>query len=98
MSFLKHELDTFLLTFPKERHLLNDPVQFVHRYEDRRDREVVGLLASVFAYGNVKIVLRTVSQVLAYLGPRPAETISAFDVRRDAKRLRGFYHRFNTSR
>lgn len=95
---LKHHLDTFIENFPKERHLSNDPVQFVHRYDDRGDREVVGLLASAFAYGNVKSVLRTVDKVLTYLGPRPAQTIASFDPRADMHRLRGFYHRFNTSR
>lgn len=95
---LKYHLDTFLDNFPRERHLESDPVQFVHRYDDPTDREVAGLLSSVFAYGNVKIVLRTVSNVLGYLGPRPARTISSFNPRTDSRRLRGFYHRFNTSR
>jgi len=95
---LKHHLDTFLDNFPKEKHLGSDPVQFVHRYQDPVDREIVGLIASVFAYGNVKIVLRTVNNVLSYLGPAPSRTIASFDPRRDSRRLRGFYHRFNTSR
>ncbi len=95
---LKHHLDTFLDNFPKEKHLGSDPVQFVHRYQDPVDREIVGLIASVFAYGNVKIVLRTVNNVLSYLGRAPSRTIASFDPRRDSRRLRGFYHRFNTSR
>src|SRR5262245_12439866 len=95
---LKHHFDTFLDNFPRERHLTNDPVQFVHRYDDPRDREIAGLIASAFAYGNVKIVLRTVAQALSYLGPSPAATIAEFDPKRDLRRLRGFYHRFNTSR
>src|SRR5262245_52892915 len=95
---LKHHLDTFLANFPKERHLTNDPVQFVRRYDDPRDREVVGLIASGFAYGNVKSVLKTIRTVLAYLGPSPVRTIASFDPRHDIRRLRGFYHRFNTSR
>jgi len=95
---LRHHLDTFLDNFPKEKHLGSDPVQFVHRYQDPVDREIVGLIASVFAYGNVKIVLRTVNNVLSYLGPAPSRTIASFDPRKDSRRLRGFYHRFNTSR
>jgi len=39
---LKHHLDTFLESFPKERGVSNDPVQFVHRYDDPRDREIAG--------------------------------------------------------
>jgi uncharacterized protein (TIGR02757 family) len=95
---LKHHLDNFIANFPKERHLDNDPVRFVHRYDDPRDREIVGLLASAFAYGNVKSVLRTVETALGFLGSAPARTISSFDPRKDLRGLRGFYHRFNTSR
>jgi uncharacterized protein (TIGR02757 family) len=95
---LKYHLDTFISNFPKERHLDNDPVRFVHRYEEPRDREIAGLLASAFAYGNVKSVLRTVESALSFLGPSPSKTISSFDPRTDIRRLRGFYHRFNTSR
>ncbi len=95
---LKYHLDNFIETFPKERHLTNDPVQFVHRYESPEDREVAGLIAAVFAYGNVKSVLRTVDSALAYLGPSPAQAVASFEPRRDLRRLRGFYHRFNTSR
>ena len=95
---LKFHLDNFLDSFPRERHLSNDPVQFVHRYEHPRDREIAGLIASAFAYGNVKSVLRTVDAALGYLGSSPARAIASFDPRRDARHLRGFYHRFNTSR
>jgi uncharacterized protein (TIGR02757 family) len=95
---LKYHLDRFIENFPREEHLSNDPVQFVHRYSDQRDREVAGLIASVFAYGNVKSVLRTVDAALGYLGPSPADAISAFDPQKDLRRLRGFHHRFNTSR
>ncbi len=95
---LKHHLDTFLDNFPKERHLQNDPVQFVRQYDDPADKEVIGLIASAFAYGNVKSVLKSVHRVLDHLGPSPVRTIATFNPRTDMRRLRGFYHRFNTSR
>jgi uncharacterized protein (TIGR02757 family) len=98
MASLKFHLDNFLDNFPRERHVSNDPVQFVHRYEDPRDREVAGLIAAVFAYGNVKSVIRTVDAALQYLGNSPSRTLATFDPRKDARRLRGFYHRFNTNR
>src|SRR5207247_10639937 len=97
MSFLKHHLDSFIANFPSEKHLVHAPVHFVHRYDDARDREVAGLLASAFAYGNVKSVLRTVEKVLGYLGPSPSRTIASFSPRSDVRKLRGFYQRFNTS-
>src|SRR5438552_15490055 len=95
---LKYHLDTFIQTFPKEKHIDNDTVRFVHRYEDPRDREVVGLLSSAFAYGNVKSVLRKVESALGFMDSSLARTISLFNPKTDGRRLRGFYHRFNNSR
>jgi uncharacterized protein (TIGR02757 family) len=97
-SDLKQHLDSFLDGFSRERHLASDPVNFVHRYDDPRDREVAGLVASAFAYGNVKAVLPTVERALSFLGSRPAQALRSFDPRTGGRRLRGFYHRFNTSR
>jgi hypothetical protein len=49
------------------------------------------LIASAFAYGNVKSVLRTVDTALGYLGPSPSRTIASFDPRQHSRPLRGFY-------
>jgi uncharacterized protein (TIGR02757 family) len=95
---LKLHLDAFLDGFPRERHVANDPVQFVHRYDDPEDRAIAGLIVSAFAYGNVKSILATAARALSYLGEKPAQALASFDPRRDARRLRDFYHRFNTSR
>ena len=95
---LKQHLDAFLETFPREQRVSSDPVQFVHHYDDPRDREVAGLIVSAFAYGNVKSILATARQALSFLGSRPAQAVAAFDPRTDGRRLRKFYHRFNTSR
>ncbi len=95
---LKQHLDAFLDEFPRESRVVHDPVRFVRRYEDPRDREVVGLITSAFAYGNVTSILASVEKALSFLGPHPAQALAGFDPAVDAKRLRGFYHRFNTSR
>src|SRR4030095_15290041 len=95
---LKHHLDAFLDGFPRERHVSNDPVQFVHRYDDPRDREVVGLIVSAFAYGNVKSILATADRALAFFRKRPPHALASFPPTQGATLLPGFYHRFNTSR
>jgi uncharacterized protein (TIGR02757 family) len=41
-----------------------DPLEFLYRYDDARDREVVGLIAASLAYGRVKSILRSVGRVL----------------------------------
>jgi uncharacterized protein (TIGR02757 family) len=95
---LKRYLDQFIDEFPREEHLARDPVSMVHRYDDPADREVVGFLASAFAYGNVRAVLATVEAILRVVGPRPREFVLAFDPRRDGARFRGFTHRWNNAR
>jgi len=95
---LKYHLDTFIDGFRKELYISNDPVRHVRRYDDARDREVAGLITSALSYGNVKIILDSVDRALSFLGPHPAEAIAAFHPQTDLKRLRGFYHRFNTGR
>ena len=97
-AHLKFHLDAFIDGFQKERYISNDPVRHVRRYDDPRDREVAGLITSVLSYGNVKIILESVDRALAFLGPHPAEAVAAFHPETDMKRLRGFYHRFNTGR
>jgi len=77
----------------------SDPIAFPARYERPEDREVVGWIASAFAYGRVATIRANVGRLLTALGPRPAETLdrtedfSAFA----AERLEGFRHRFHTA-
>ena len=95
---LKQYLDRFIDGFPVDDHLAMDPVRFVHRYDDPVDREIAGFLASGFAYGNVRSVLRTVGSVLEMMGPHPGEFVAGFDPRRDGRVFRGFFHRWNNGR
>src|SRR5690349_13055152 len=69
----------------------NDPVEFVHRYADAADRELVALIASALAFGNVKALRAKIEDALARLGPDLART--ADDPAEVARRLRGWKHR-----
>jgi uncharacterized protein (TIGR02757 family) len=68
-----------------------DPVEFVHRYRDPADQEIVALLAASLAFGNVKALRAKIDDALARLGPDIART--ADDPGEVAARLRGFKHR-----
>jgi uncharacterized protein (TIGR02757 family) len=80
------------------RYLGSDPLEFPHRYTDPLDREVVGLLSSSLAYGNVTTIRRSVERVLESLGPRPAETAVCRSPRELLHSLRGFRHRWSGPR
>lgn len=80
------------------RYVNPDPLEFARRPRSHADRELVGLLASALAYGNVLQIKRSVAAVLDLLGPRPAEAVKTLDPAATARRLASFRHRFNDGR
>src|SRR4029079_11577425 len=75
-----------------------DPLQFVRAQTTDPDREVVGLIASALAYGNVKQIKRSIGRVIDVLGDRPAAAIDRMNAKDAKAALRAFKHRFNDGR
>ena len=75
-----------------------DPLQFVRQQTSDPDREVVGLIASSLAYGNVKQIKASIAAVLEVLGPEPAKAVQGFEAAKGARVLARFKHRFNDGR
>jgi uncharacterized protein (TIGR02757 family) len=94
---LKEILDN-LYASRSTAHLANDPLSFCHRYTDPADQEIAGLVASAFAYGNVKIILRNLKEIFAGMGPSPRAFVEEFKPDRGLKLFAGFKHRFNDGR
>lgn len=69
----------------------NDPVEFVHRFERKADRELVALVAANLAFGNVKAIRLKVSELLDRIGPSPSK--AADDPVRLHEVLDGWKHR-----
>ena len=80
------------------QHLANDPLSFCHRYSDPADREVAAVIASAFAYGGIKIILRTLESIFVELGPSPRNYVETFIPGKALKTFNGFKHRFNDGR
>ncbi|MBX3230131.1 MAG: TIGR02757 family protein [Labilithrix sp.] len=68
-----------------------DPVDFVHRYQARVDRELVALVAANLAFGNVKAIRLKVAELLDRVGPSPSK--AADDPARLHELLDGWKHR-----
>ncbi|HEY5975180.1 MAG TPA: TIGR02757 family protein [Geobacteraceae bacterium] len=79
-------------------HLANDPLSFCHRYADSADREVAGLIASAFAYGQVKIIIGNLEKIFSVMGDSPRRFVESFVPERGLARFAGFKHRFNDGR
>jgi uncharacterized protein (TIGR02757 family) len=81
------------------RDLVNpDPLVFLYDYEDLRDREIAGLIASSLAYGRVRQIMASVASALAPMGASPF----LFLMENTEEDLDGIYrhfrHRFTSGR
>ena len=70
-----------------------DPLVVLYRYDELRDREVVGLIASSLAYGRVASILDGVDRVLSRMGQSPWRYLTETPTRRLRSHFRGFRYR-----
>lgn len=73
-----------------------DPLEFLYDYEDIRQREVVGIIASSIAYGNVMQILKSVSTVIERMVPSPAIFLKRSSLKTLRRAFGNFKHRFTT--
>lgn len=90
-SELRRNLEQLLTEVDRARLLRDDPVSLVHGYQDPHDQEVAGLIVAGLAYGRVASIKKAAGEVLARLGPRPAQALNAAST---PSRLDGFVYRF----
>jgi uncharacterized protein (TIGR02757 family) len=84
-------LESVIVRTDVAARLVVDPVSIVHAFEHPADQELVGLLASSLAFGNVKTVTAKIRDVLARLR-EPPRVICAQPERVSAA-LAGWVHR-----
>jgi len=90
---LKQKLEYHYRVFDRTK-LEPDPLQFLHMFDNERDIELIGLLASIFAYGNVKQIENTLNKLVLILNGEPYTFIKNFSNKKDAIKLKGIKHRF----
>lgn len=73
-------------------YIETDPIQFMHAFEEKNDRELAGFFAAIMAWGRRDIVIAKVDDLLNRMNYRPAEFIQNFSDS-DAVLLDGFKHR-----
>jgi len=81
--------------YNRRRFVHPDPLEYLYRYEDVRDREVVGLIASALAYGRVAQILLSIGSVLDAMGP-PVQFLRERSPRMIHRAFDGFKHRWTT--
>lgn len=93
---LKRKLETHYKAFDKTK-ITPDPLQFLHKYSCKEDIEIMGFIASVFSYGNVKQIINTLNRLTSVTGNEPYEFVKNFDKKKQSFRFNNLQHRFYPS-
>lgn len=91
---LKKYLDKLVLTY-KGEYVPTDPVKYPHRFEDVKDIEVAAVIASVFAYGNIKVIFKSLDTIFNSIGSSPFKFAKNFTQKSGERIFHRFVHRFN---
>jgi uncharacterized protein (TIGR02757 family) len=90
------QLEAIYRALNRREYVHPDPVEFLYRWENLRDREIAAVVASSLAYGRVDQILASVERVLGVLGPCPSRFLSGAERRSLLRSLATFKHRFTT--
>lgn len=74
---LKKHLETLYKNYD-ETKLGADPIIFPKRYSHKSDIELIALLASTFAFGNIKQTGMILSKITDFLGVSPAKSLKKY--------------------
>lgn len=74
-------------------YIPSDPIQMVHRFERSGDQEIMAVLASALAFGQVAQINKTISAMLALMNNQPHSYVTRLDPEHELLRWRAWYYR-----
>ena len=92
--FSKQKLENIYKNYNKPTLVYPDPLWFLYNYTKKEDIEAAGLIASSLAYGNIKIIMRSVETILNLFGENLALSIDEKSDEWIRKKTDNFVHRF----
>lgn len=95
-AVLKEKLDYHYKAFDKSK-ISPDPLQFLHLFKNEKDIEIIGFISSIFAYGNVRQIINTLSSIIDVLGKHPYAFIKNLDEKKLPYHFGNIIHRFYSS-
>ncbi len=97
MKATRENLDALYRRYNRREYVSPDPLQFVYEYDNPREQEIVGLIASCLAYGRVQQILKSISIVLERMGS-PLLFVINSSSDKIMETFVDFKHRFTTGR
>lgn len=87
----KTELDKLVKKYETPEFIKDDPIQFIHKYKVKSDSELAGFVASLFAYGNRKVFIKKLDEILS----KANGDVTGFVKNGDFSSLKGVEYRFS---
>ena len=90
MKTLKIKLDNLVEKYETEDFIKDDPIQFPHKFQFKKDIEIAGFIASLLAYGSRKQFIKKLDELFLIMQNEPLNFIQNFE----AKAIGNFNYRF----
>ncbi len=85
-------LDDLAVQYEKCDFIKNDPIQFLHRYEDCAEIELAAFIASLLAYGRREMFIQKLDLIFDAIGGSPVEFVKNYNLKNTC--LNGINYRF----
>jgi uncharacterized protein (TIGR02757 family) len=92
---LKKRLSKLYIEYNNREFIQYDPIKYVYGFEDRQEREIVGLLCSALSFGRVTQIFKAIEALLEIVHYKPLRYVSTLKKEPDEKLL-SFRYRFVT--
>ena len=73
---MKNKLDNLVKKYETVDFIKNDPIQFPHRYIDKKDVEISALISALFSFGKRELFIKKLEYIFSFA--RPYELICDF--------------------
>ena len=94
-SNIKSQLNLLYRKYNKKKYRKYDPIKYVYMFENPTEQELMGLIASSFAFGRVLQIFKALDSVLRITNNEPLKYVLNLKARPD-KKLLSFKYRFVT--
>ena len=76
---LKTQLDKYILEYETKDFIKDDPILFLHKFDNKKDAEVAGFIASMFAYGKREVFITKLNHIFSLMENKPLDYIKSFN-------------------
>ncbi len=97
LEILEKKLNTFYQDFDKKELIPPDPLEIPHKYNKVADIEIVAFISAIFAFGNVRQIVKILENLEKIWGKSPKNYFLQFDEKLEFGKFANLKYRFFTS-